>query len=140
MNYLDDSEYETYGLEKETLESWVTAASALIDAHCRRPTLGVAQYSERIRLNGQGTARLAYLPLAVADGAVSALVSVRARYGPPRRGEMAGDLAFDAALVFGLAGTWTTLATESLDWRAETGEVTLPIHPLGLPYNDIEVT
>jgi len=140
MNYLDDSEFETYGLEKETLESWVTAASALIDAHCRRPTLGVAQYSERIRLNGQSTARLTYLPLAAADGAPSALVSMRARYGQPRRGEMSGDLAFDAALVFGLAGTWTTMAVESLDWQAETGEVTLPVHPLGLPYNDIEVT
>jgi hypothetical protein len=140
MNYLDSSEFETYGLEKETLESWVTAASALIDAHCRRPTLGVAQYTERIRLNGQGTARLTYLPLAEADGAASALVSMRARYGQPRRGEMGGDLVFDAALVFGLAGTWTTMAAESLDWRAETGEVTLPVHPLGLPYNDIEVT
>lgn len=140
MNYLDSSEFETYGLEKETLESWVTAASALIDAHCRRPTLGVAQYTERIRLNGQGTARLTYLPLVVAEGAASALVSTQVRYGQPRRGEMGGDLAFDAALVFGLAGTWTTMAAESLDWRAETGEVTLPVHPLGLPYNDIEVT
>ena len=140
MNYLQDSEYETYGLEKETLESWVTAASALIDAHCRRPSLGLAQYSERIRLNGQGIARLTYLPLAVADGGVSPLLSVRARYGQPRRGEMAGDLAFDAVLIFGLAGTWTALAAESLDWRAETGEITLPVHPLGLPYNDIELT
>ena len=140
MNYLEDSEYETYGLEKETPESWVSAASALIDAHCRRPTLGVAQYSERIRLNGQGTVRLTYLPLAVADGGASALVSMLARYGQPRHGEMAGDLAFDAALVFGLAGAWTTLGVESLDWSAETGELTLPVHPLGLPYNDIEVT
>src|SRR5581483_6750603 len=140
MNYLEDSEYETYGLEKETLESWVSAASALIDAHCRRPTLGVAQYSERIRLNGQGTVRLTYLPLAVVDGGASALVSMRARYGQPRHGEMAGDLAFDAALGFGLAGALTTLGVESLDWSAETGELTLPVHPLGLPYNDIEVT
>ncbi|MGZ4816872.1 MAG: hypothetical protein ACXVZV_15770 [Terriglobales bacterium] len=140
MNYLDDSEYETYGLEKETLESWVTAASALMDAHCRRPSLGVAQYTERLRLNGQSTARLTYLPLAVAEGSLSSLVSLRARYAKPRRGELAGDLAFDAALSFGLSGTWTRLGVESLDWDAETGEVTLPVHPLGLPYNDVEVT
>ena len=140
MNYLDSSEYEKYGLEKETLESWVTAASALIDAHCRRPTLGVAQYTERIRLNGQGTARLTYLPLATAEGASSPVVALRARYAMPRRGEMPGDLAWEAALAFGMSGTWTTLGVETLDWSAGTGELTLPVHPLGLPYNDIEVT
>jgi len=140
MNYLDDSEYETYGLEEGTLDSWITAASALIDGHCRRSTLGVAQYTERLRLNGQSQARLTYLPLAVANGAVSPLVTMRARYAMPRRGEMAGDLVFDAALAFGLAGTWTTLGVESLDWDGDTGEIALPGHPLGLPYNDIEVT
>ena len=139
MNYLDTSEYETYGLEKETLESWLTAASALIDAHCRRPSLGVTQYTERLKLNGQSTVRLTYLPLALVDGAESPLVLLRARYGRPRNGEP-GDLAFDATLAFGMAGTWTTMATESLDWSAETGELTLPVHPLGLPYNDVEVT
>ena len=140
MNYLDVSEYETYGLEEGTVDSWVTAASALIDAHCRRPTLGVAQYTERVRLNGQALARLTYLPLAAASGAASPLVGMRARYGQPRCGEMSGDLAFDVALTFGLAGTWTTLGVEALDWDGDTGEVTLPVHPLGLPYNDIEVT
>ena len=140
MNYLNDSEYETYGLEKETLESWVTAASALVDAHCRRPSLGVAQYTERIRLNGQGVARLTYLPLAVADGAASPLVSLRARYAMPRRSGSSGDLAWEASLAFGLSGTWTTLAVEAIDWSEGTGEITLPSHPLGLPYNDIEVT
>lgn len=140
MNYLDGSEYEAYGLEKETLESWVTSASALIDAHCRRPTLGIAQYTERLRLNGQSAARLTHLPLAAAEGAASPLVSLRARYATPRRGEMAGEIAFDAALAFGLAGSWTPIGVESIDWNAVTGEVTLPIHPLGLPYNDIEVT
>ena len=115
MNYLDPSEYETYGLEEGTLDSWVTASSALIDAHCRRPTLGLAQYTERVRLNGQAAVHLTYLPLSTPDGAVS-------------------------ALVFGLAGTWTTIAVESLDWDGDTGEVTLPVHPLALPYNDIEIT
>ena len=141
MNYLDDSEYEAYGLEEGTADSWVTSASALIDGYCRRTTLGVAQYQERLRMNGRFLARLSYLPLAVANGAASPLVEVRARYGMPRRGEMvADDALLDAALAFGMAGTWTTLGVESLDWDADTGEVTLPVHPLGLPYNDIEVT
>jgi hypothetical protein len=140
MNYLDASEFETYGLEKETLESWVTAASALIDAHCRRSSLGVAQYSERIRLNGGGTVRLSYLPLTVVEGAASALVSLRVRYGKPRRSETAGDLALDAAQIFGLTGAWTTLSVESLDFDAGSGEITLPVHPLGLPYNDVAVS
>ena len=104
------------------------------------PSLGLEQYSEKLRLNGQSTAHLTYLPLAVADGAASPVVSLRARYGMPRRGEMAGDLAYDAALQFGLAQQWTALGAEILDWDAETGEISLPAHPLGLPYNDIEVT
>lgn len=140
MNYLDDSEYETYGLEAGTLDSWITAASALIDAHCRRATLGVQQYTERIRLNGQSLARLTYLPLAVAEGASSPLVTMRARYALPRRGEVAGEFAYIAAVTFDLTGTWTAVNVDGIDWDSGTGEVTLPVHPLGLPYNDLEVT
>jgi len=140
MNYLDDSEYEAYGLEAGAPDAWVTAASALMDAYCRRTTLGVAQYRERVRLNGQLLARLTYLPLAVPDGAASPVVTMRARYGMPRRGDVANEFPIEAALAFGMAGAWTTLAAESLDWDADTGEITLPVHPLGLPYNDVEVT
>ena len=39
MNYLLNSEYESYGLEPETPESWVSAASTVINAHCNRPML-----------------------------------------------------------------------------------------------------
>ena len=39
MNYLTAEEYEMYGIEATTPASWVAAASSLIDAHCRRPTL-----------------------------------------------------------------------------------------------------
>ncbi len=64
MNYLQPSEYEVYGLESTTALAWVTAASAIIDAHCRRATLAVAQYTERLRTeNGQRPVRLTYLPL-----------------------------------------------------------------------------
>jgi hypothetical protein len=140
VNYLDDSEFETYGLEAGTLDSWITAASALIDAHCRRATLGVQQYTERIRLNGQSLVRLTYLPLAVGSGATSPLVSMRARYALPRRGEVAGEFAYTAAVAFNLTGTWTAMNVDGIDWDGDAGEVTLPVHPLGLPYNDLEVT
>ena len=50
MNYLDTTEYLTYGLDAATDPSWVTAASAIIDAHCRRATLGVNQYEERLKM------------------------------------------------------------------------------------------
>ena len=39
MNYLAPEEYENYGIEATTPASWVAAASSMIDAHCRRPTL-----------------------------------------------------------------------------------------------------
>ena len=50
MIYLQPTDYLTYGLDATTDQSWVTAASAVIDAHCRRSTLGVNQYEERLKL------------------------------------------------------------------------------------------
>src|SRR4051812_276287 len=105
MNYLDPSEYEAYGLEETTPVALVMAASALVDAHCRRDTLGVVQYTERVRLGGRGTVRLTYLPLAVGTPASSPVAAVRVRYGVPRRGEGA-EIGFDAARAFGLTGEW----------------------------------
>lgn len=138
MNYLDPSEFENYGLEETTLTSWVTMASALIDAHCRRETLGVNQYTERIRLGGSGTFRLTYLPLLAVSPAVTPLSSLQVRYGAPRRGEM-NAVAFDAGQAFGLIGNWMPIAVEALDVDLQTGEVTLPVHPLGLAFNEVEV-
>lgn len=137
MNYLDPSEYEAYGLEETTPASLIAAASALMDAHCRRETLGMQQYTERLRLNGRGNVRVTYLPLAGIDGA-SALVSLRVRYGIPRRGE-ANDLACDAGAAFGLTGMWTTLPVADVDYDPRTGEIDLPVHPLGLSYHEVEV-
>src|SRR4051812_37532233 len=108
MNYLDPSEFKTYGLEATTPTSWIAAASALMDAHCRRETLGLQEYTERIRLNGRGTLRLTYLPLSGAEGALP-LLAMRVRYGVPRRGEE-NDLACDMGRAFGLTGAWTTVA------------------------------
>lgn len=143
MNYLDSSEYEQHGLEASLPEAWVAAASALMDAHCRRDSLGVAQYSQRLRLTaGRNTVRLTYLPLAVVAPAESPIVSARARFGVPRRGEGApelSDFAADVAQAFALPGAWTSLDPASLDWRAESGEISFALHPLGLSFNEAEI-
>ncbi len=73
MGYLLPTEYVQYGLTAETTDDWVTMASALMEAHCRRPSLLVTQYVERMRLTaGAQTVRLSYRPLAAAVGAVCA--------------------------------------------------------------------
>lgn len=143
MIYLTPSEYESYGLEKTTVAALVAAASSLIEAHCRRATLGVAQYAERVRLRpGRNTLRLTFLPLAAVAPATHPFVAVKARYSVPRRGEgVACDaLAQDVAASFGLPGSWTALDPAALDYDAQTGEVTLPANALGLVYNEAEVT
>src|SRR5579872_1211705 len=88
MNYLDSTEYLTYGLDATTDQSWVTAASAIIDAHCRRVTLGVSQYEERLKMPPElNTVRVSYLPLVTVTPAATPIVSLQGRYGIPRRGE-----------------------------------------------------
>ncbi len=141
MIYLDPPEYEAHGLEAATPASWVAAASALMDAHCRRPTLGVAQYTERLRLaGGRNTVRVTYLPLATVAPATSPIVSARARYGVPRRGETQADFAADVALAFSLPGAWTALDPAGLEFDANTGEITFAANPLGLAFNRAELT
>jgi len=143
MNYLQPSEYELYGLEATTNVAWVTAASAIIDSHCRRATLAVSQYAERLRMeSGMRPVRLTYLPLAAVAPATSAIVSARARYAAARRGEVElgyDQAAYDAALVFGIPGTWANLNVLDLDVFADTGEVTLPLNVLGCAFTELEI-
>ena len=143
MNYLADSEYQTYGLEPGTPESWVSAASSLIDAHCNRPTLWISQITERARLTpGRNNLRLTYLPLAIANGAQSPLVSGRARYGVPRRGEdlTLWETTSEYAIIFGLPGVWIDLDLTTFDYFADTGEVSWLPNPLGLFFDEMEIT
>jgi|SRR5579862_4877823 len=142
MEYLGVSEYEAFGLEATTQATWVTAASALIDAHCRRATLGVAQYVERLRMDpGLNSLRLTYLPLAVEAPAITPIIAARGRYGIPRRGEDAiGELAFDVAQMFSLPGTWADIDSSAVDFFVETGEISLPLNPLGLWFSELEIT
>ncbi len=86
MVYLEPAEYAAYGLTSETTDDWITMASALIDSYCRRPSLTMTTYLERIRLTvGAQSVRLSYGPIDPA----TALTGVRVRYGRPRRGELA---------------------------------------------------
>jgi hypothetical protein len=141
MNYLSPSEYQLYGLEATTAPALVGAASALIDAHCRRTSLAVTRYEERVRMMpDRNTVRLTYLPLAAAAPATSPLVSARGRYSMPRRGEWAmDDLRVEVALAFGLPGSWTDIDPATLDFDSSTGEVTLPLTVIGLWFSEIDI-
>lgn len=141
MNYLSPSEYESYGLEATTPAVWVTAASAVMDAHCRRATLSVARYEERLRIAaGRNTARVTYTPLSAVAPAVTAIVSARGRYAVPRRGEWPlDDLSSDIALMFGLPGTWTGIDAAAVDVYAATGELVFPLNAVGMGFSEVDV-
>lgn len=141
MDYLETTEYLTYGLEAATDASWVTAASAIIDAHCRRATLGVKQYEERLKLPPElNTVRVSYLPMVAVAPAETPIVSLQGRYGIPRRGEWPfPELSLEFALVFGLPGMWTTIDPSTIDIWQERGELTFPVNALGLFFNEVDV-
>jgi len=141
MNYLESSEYLTYGLEATTDPSWVTAASAIIDAHCRRATLGVQQYQERLKMPPEMNAvRLSYLPLVAVAPAMTPIVTLQGRYGIPRRGEWPfPELSTEFAMVFALPGSWTAIDPATIDIWLESGELTFPVNALGLFFNEVDV-
>jgi len=141
MNYLDTTEYLTYGLDATTDQSWVTAASAIIDAHCRRATLGVAQYEERLKMAPDlNRVRLSYLPLVTVSPAATPIVSLQARYGMPRRGEWPlPELTVEFALAFSLPGSWTAVDPASIDIWSGGGELTFPVNAMGLFFNEVDV-
>lgn len=141
MGYLAPAEYLQYGLTADTTDDWIAMASALIEAHCRRPSLCVTQYVERMRLTaGSQSVRLSYLPLAALGTATSPLVAVSVRYGRPRRGEMEDPMLAQVAWAFSMPGSWSTLDLTLLDLDPVTGTVTFPMNVLGLNYNEVEIT
>ena len=135
------TEYLTYGLEVTTDPSWVTAASAIIDAHCRRATLGVNQYEERLKMPPElNTVRVSYLPLVAVAPATTPIVTLQGRYGIPRRGEWPfPELSLDFALVFALPGAWTVIDPSTIDIWTDSGELTFPVNALGLFFNEVDV-
>jgi hypothetical protein len=140
MGYLLPTEYVQYGLTAETTDDWVTMASALMESYCRRPSLLVTQYVERIRLtDGARTVRLSYRPLAAAVGAASALVGVRVRFARLRRGELP-PFHEQIAFAFSVPGSWSALNVTTVDVNQTTAELTFPRNFLGIDYNEVEVT
>jgi hypothetical protein len=142
MDYLATTDYQTYGLDPATDPSWVTAASAMIDAHCRRVTLGINEYEERLKLPPElNTVRLSYLPLVTVAPNPTPIVSLQGRYGIPRRGEWPfPELSLEFALVFALPGMWTAIDPTTIDIWTEGGELTFPVNALGLFFNEVDVT
>jgi len=82
MNYLAPSEYEDYALEAITPAAWVGAASGIIDGYCRRPTLAIAQYQERLRLGAGRNSDEVDIP--TARGAAAGLLCVARATGSLR--------------------------------------------------------
>ncbi len=141
MGYLLPTEYVQYGLTAETTDDWITTASALMEGYCRRSTLLASQYVERLRLTaGAQTVRLSYRPLVIVNGATSPLISVRARYGRPRRGEIADSFREQVATAFSVPGSWSVLDPLSIDVDQTTATLTLPGNFLGISYNEVEAT
>ena len=139
MGYLAATEYASYGLSPDTTDDWVTVASALMENYCRRASLAVTQYTERVRLQeGSQTARLSYLPLVAAASAVLPLLEVRGRYARPRRGELP-EMRPVLWGAFGLPGSWITLDPAQLDWTP-WGALTVPWNALGPPWGEVVVT
>lgn len=140
MLYLQPSEYEQYGLEATTSEAMVRSASALIDSLCRRPSLAVTQFTERVSIRpGTARVRVSYLPLCAAEGASSPLVSIRVRYGAADR-FVGNTLGVDVARAFGLTGSWVNIDLSQAEFVAGTGEIDLPLQILGLDYIEAEIT
>jgi hypothetical protein len=132
MAYLEPAEYVAYGLSAETADAWVGAASAMMDAHCRRQSLLVASYEERLRVQARrGTAQLTY-------GPVQAIGKVRARYAG--RGEAQDGWMGACAVAFGLPGEWVDLDVSTVQMQASTGELRLPGNLYGMGYSEVDVS
>jgi hypothetical protein len=141
MGYLLPAEYTEFGLSSETADAWVTTASTMIEAYCRRPTLLSASYTERMRvpLKAQ-TVRLSYGPLVSVD-------AVKAQYVRPNHNEdLFGAFALERAFAsaFALPGQWVTVNPSTLDVSLPTGEFRFAYNgigsAMGMRYGQAEVT
>jgi len=137
MGYLLPAEYAAFGLSADTADAWVTAASAMMEAYCRRPTLNTASYTERMRVPLEAqTVRLSYGPLVSVD-------AVQARYvRPNRHEELYGEMALQAifAAAFAVPGQWVAVDPSTLELSLPTGEFRFAWNVMGLRYGEAEVT
>jgi hypothetical protein len=137
MGYLLPADYVTYGLTADTADSWVTTASAMIEAYCRRPSLMAASYTERMRIPVKAqTVRLSYGPLISVD-------AIQAQYARPGFGDdVCGDFAFQAgfAAAFALPGQWVPVDPTTIYVSLPTGEFCFAWNVMGMRYSEAEVT
>jgi hypothetical protein len=136
--YLTTAEFPAYALADTTDPALVRVASDLVDAFCQRDSLLVTQYTERNRLpDGLPVTRTTFTPLAIAQGAQTPFVTVRARHGV-LRGPNAGTLA-EMIAPFGGPPQWVNLDPAKVDYNAATGEIWLPAGIFGVPYTEVEL-
>ncbi|MDE1155875.1 MAG: hypothetical protein PW735_09115 [Acidobacteriaceae bacterium] len=132
MAYLFPAEYAAFGLSTETVDAWVTAASAMIDAHCRRASLLSATYTERLPVRHDHTVVLSY-------GPITSVTSIRARYAQST-GHGDGFVPFEEfiANAFSLPGSWVDLdpATIAID----RNEILLSGSLLQMRFREAEIT
>ena len=135
MGYLLPSEYVAYGLTADTQDSWITAASSMIEAYCKRPTLLSASYTEFVRVSRHTQrVRLSYGPLI-------SVQSVEARYARPSRLFVDEQpFAAEFAEVFGLPGQCVSVDPTTLEINVPLGEFRFPCNIMGLRYAEAEVT
>ncbi|MGA8940952.1 MAG: hypothetical protein WB439_17445 [Acidobacteriaceae bacterium] len=137
MGYLQPADYVAYGLSADTADAWITTASAMIEAYCRRPSLMSASYTERMRVPLKAeTVRLSYGPLISVD-------AVRAKYARPRFGEeCGGEFAYQAvfASAFAMPGEWVDVDPTTLYVSLPTGEFRFGWNVMGMRYSEAEVT
>ena len=137
MGYLLPADYVAYGLTAETADAWVTTASAMIEAYCRRPSLMSASYTERMRIPMRAqTVRVSYGPLISVN-------AVRAQYARPGYGDdFYGDFAYQTgfAVAFALPGQWVDVDPTTLYVSLPTGEFRFPWNVMGMRYTEAEVT
>ena len=141
MAYLQPADYPKFGLPPGTSADWVTAATALINSHCRRPDLNIKEYIESLRVTGGSHAiRLTYLPLAALGSAASPIIKILGKYAGQRRGEYSIDPLYEIACTFNLPGQWSALDTDAVDVELSTGELSWSSNLFGLSFSELKVT
>lgn len=137
MGYLLPADYVAYGLTADTADAWVTTASAMIEAYCRRPSLMSTSFTERMRVPVRAqTVRLSYGPLISVD-------AIRAQYARPGYGEdFFGDFLYQTgfATAFALPGQWVSVDPTTVFVSVATGEFRFPWNIMGMRYTEAEVT
>lgn len=133
MVYLEPGDYVRYGLADDTPDALVAAASALIDAFCRRASLGTTTCVERLRFRRDGRSlQLSYGPVIAVTACRTRLRRVRPGMGVPT------PLQMDA-MTFGLGGSWNTIDAATVTVAAD-GEAEVPANLLGVPADEAEIT